>query len=301
MNWTSTMRWLAALPLALLPLSGCTLDDALENAPCNSDDDCLGSYICVRTMTQTASGSAGLCREEAGCAAGVQAGCETFDGTCSSSSLTATCVGELCFCCTPGSEVSEPLATASGPAEALCINCGSVECPPEAPEVCTSAQPRCDVPEGATCGCRVPDDQVENSACADQASCGEGFVCTRTLEQEAEDASAEPFAEDQMIEPGWCRPEDAPECVAGQQEGCRLDGGSCGSGLTERCSGPRCFCCESPDSSNFDVRVYEVVEPDGTSAACVECDRSLCEGGSTCTTAEQSDCVIMDGVCGCTP
>ncbi|MEM9460992.1 MAG: hypothetical protein AAGF11_42905 [Myxococcota bacterium] len=204
------MRWLGIFAIAAASFWGCSLEDALEGAPCNSTDDCVGEQACVKA---------------------------------------------------PAADVGE------------CRSDG-----------------------------RLPSDQVENNECDDDSSCGAGFVCTRTLEQQQE--QQEQLPENQAVEPGWCRPAETPECVQSEQVGCRTDGSCSGVDLrfTSNCTSTgRCYCCGDPASSDFNVHVYADTAM-GESAACVGCSKSACETGTTtCTVLEDPDCQVSAGsVCGCT-
>ncbi len=293
------MRWLI-LAFTFATFAGCSLADSLENAPCDGDDDCLGSYTCVKTVHQTASALPGLCRDDGKCAAGQQEGCVTAAGSCTDFQLTVVTDESTgaSYCCATGGAANPSVTMADG-ASARCVACPSDLCTGDADEPCSEGDARCVVTSGG-CGCRVPANEIENSDCVDAATCGEGFVCTRTLEQEAE--PDEPLPEEQEQEPGWCRPDDMPECVGGSQVGCRTDGTmGCLSSQNYSCTATgRCYCCDDPaDSSNFTVHVYTETGS-GESAACIECRRSDC-ATQTCTLLEDASCVVSSGVCGCTP
>ncbi len=211
------MRWLAILGISLVSLSGCSIADALENAPCDSDDDCAGSYTCVRTQHQMLAVPMlpGLCREDGQCASGTQEGCIAPDAVASCSSLTKVCVESTttCYCCDTGGSTDVSLTNFSADGtSAQCVTCPVDLCAEgAASETCYQGDPRCTLAEGQSCGCRVPADEIENSECEDDSTCGDGFVCTRTLEQEEEPAEAGINGQDIAEEPGWCRPEEAPE------------------------------------------------------------------------------------------
>lgn len=261
------MRWIAIFGITLATFVGCSLEDALENAPCDTDDDCVGGQACVRTAHQTAIADLGICRSDGQCAAGEQEGCATNpDGTCSDYLLYAICSDGTgaCYCC--DSMDSVVIADPLDPSSAQCLS-----------------------------------GDITNSECSTASDCagGMGFVCTRTLEQEAE--PDEVLTEEQSVEDGWCRPTSAPDCVGGEQEGCRTESGCPGSGLLEVCAGSRCYCCDSPANTNeFEAHVYTDTEA-GESAACVECPRDCVAGEEPCTTLEDPACVISSGVCGCKP
>lgn len=284
-----------ALGLAL----GCTFSDKLRDAPCNSDDDCLGEYRCVRTVQQMMTGDAGLCRSDGRCAVGAQEGCLAREGSLDcEGALSKVCSddGTACYCCDVGSDALVALGNVGEDgSSAQCIVCAPDLCDDET-EPCIEGDARCDADEDG-CGCRIPDDLVEDSPCDDDESCGEGFVCTRTLEQATE--PQEPLAEDKPAADGWCRPEGAPGCAAGQP-GCRASDG-CPTDQTQRCdANGRCFCCPRPeDSERFDARIY-AVDDDGSSAACISCPREPCTT-SACTPVETASCEVVHGVCGCDP
>lgn len=294
------MRWLI-LAFTFATFAGCSLADALENAPCDSDDDCIGDYTCVKTLHEEANAESGLCRSDGKCVAGEQEGCVTAGGSCTSYLLTVVTdeATGVSYCCDTGGANDASVTQADG-SSARCIACPSDLCSgSEASEPCSEGEARCVVAPESTCGCRVPANEIENSECDDASTCGEGFVCTRTLEQEAEPDELQP--EDRLVEDGQCRPEDAPECVTGVQEGCRAESGCPGSGLDYQCAGTRCYCCDSPANSNeYSVHVYADTEL-GESAACVECPKSDCMT-STCTALEDPTCELTGGtVCGCLP
>ncbi|MCA9709983.1 MAG: hypothetical protein KDK70_29360 [Myxococcales bacterium] len=300
-GWNGWMGGLGALALALtlVPSCGCSLEDALENAPCESDDDCLGSQACIKTVHQAATGGVGWCRSDDKCVAGQQEGCIAADGACTLLPLYVVTdpATQISYCCEANGANIEDLAVVDADgSSARCLACATDLCSDQGDlsEPCSMGEPRCTIIQD-TCGCRIPEAQLENSDCDDDATCGEGFVCTRTLEQ-----MAEPDDVQSAVEPGWCRPQDAPECVAGQQEGCRSTQG-CSSG-EEQCAGQFCYCCASPaNSDQFSVHVYM---EDGASAACIECDRTPCTGGYTCTEIDDMGmgCDIPQGeICGCRP
>ena len=255
------LRFVALIGLALAASFSCSLDDALANAPCNSNDDCLGAYTCVKTVDNP---EVGLCRDDGQCATGQQEGCSTnADGTCDNF-LVVVCNldnPQDCYCCESGTDLVAPDAMSG---TAVCLS-----------------------------------NEIENQACDGDAACGTGFVCTRTLEQDAESAEAESLPQNQEQEDGWCRPEGDPGCEVGQQPGCSTDG-SCGSSLSKRDTvDGLSFCCEQATAADFQAHVY-AVSSDGASAACVDCPD--CETGTqSCTALEDSTCIVSDGVCGCTP
>ncbi len=301
------MRWLGLFGIALTAFLGCSLEDALENAPCNDDDDCLGEYTCVRTAHQEATLDVGWCRPEGQCAPGVQEGCVSPSGTCQNFLTVATDPDSGNVYCCDANGVEPTVTNVSADfTSAQCVACDPNLCNGEedATEECAVGEPRCVAVQGEVCGCRVPENQIENSDCNDASDCGEGFVCTRTLEQEAESSENEPLEENQAIQPGWCRPSDAPECVSGEQVGCSTtmnDG--CPSPQTLTCTeAGRCYCCADPaDTSSRVAHVYAETSA-GESAACVDCRRDDCTNpGDTCTSLENPACQIVSGVCGCLP
>lgn len=297
------MRWISIVAIVSIALLGCSLEDALEGAPCNSVDDCVGEQACIKSSEN----SVGVCSSNGGgdgggeCAAGQQDGCiVASDGTCENF-MYVTCAADdqsSCFCCAEYdsrvTHISEDMRSAE------CVSCPTDLCYGNAAsEICVDGDARCELADDAVCGCRIPANQIENSECDDATTCGSGFVCTRTLEQESEPDEALP--EEQREEPGWCRPDDETECVSGFQEGCRTESG-CQSG-SERCAGTRCYCCNSPaNTTDFDVHVYAQTSM-GESAACVDCPKQACIANNTsaCTLLENPDCIVSSGVCGCTP
>lgn len=295
------MRRIILLGLTIASFLGCSLEDALENAPCESDDDCTGSQACVRTLHQTNVGELGWCRSDGRCAAGEQEGCLSANGSCTASALYGvTASNGSIYCCATGGSSDATLVFGTDPSSAQCVVCPSDLCyeQGDASEPCSVGDSRCvEVSNG--CGCRVPANEIENSDCVDDETCGEGFVCVRTLEQAAEPQESLP--EDQMQEPGWCRPTDMPECASGLQQGCSTESG-CDSGQYQRCAGTRCYCCETPtNSTDFNVHVYDETEL-GESAACIECPRTDCPTTETCTELEDDTCMPTgSGPCGCLP
>lgn len=290
------MRWLIALGLTFITLAGCSLEEALENAPCESDDDCLGEQTCVKTAHQLANNVAGWCRSDGKCATGEQEGCIS-NGTCSGIMSLITDASGNSYCCGASDATLLPSDDFTS---AQCVSCPTDLCTQggDATEPCSAGDSRCVVEAGAQCGCRVPAAEIENSECETDETCGEGFLCVRTLEQLAEPEESLPEERDQ--ESGFCRPTEAPECASGLQEGCRTEAG-CDSGQTEICAGSRCYCCDVPtNSSEFNAHVYMETEL-GESAACTECPRSPCTMTSTCTELEDPTCVVSSGVCGCLP
>lgn len=263
------MRWIVVLGITVATFAGCSLEEALENAPCVADEDCLGEQTCVKTAHQEATGQNGLCRSAGGCWAGEQEGCVTrSDGTCDYL-FYVICddASGTCYCCEGQNAIV--IIDPADPSSAQCMSGDVIDS-------------ECDV----------------DTDCAG----GQGLVCTRTLEQQAEPASAESLPENQAEEPGWCRPSTAPECVQGEQEGCRTDSG-CQSSQTRKCAeNGRCYCCDTPtDTNQFEVHVYEEADDQGSSAACVECPRNCTSGTDTCTDLEDPTCEVPSGVCGCTP
>jgi hypothetical protein len=297
------MRRIILLGLTLASFVGCSLADALENAPCESDDDCTGSQACVRTQHQEVTQAPGWCRSDGKCAAGEQEGCLSAGGQCTSSfstlyAVTHTPSGAV-YCCETGGVSDPSVIPSSDGTSAQCVACPSDLCTEgSATEPCSEGDSRCTVVEG-TCGCRVPADQIENSECDDDTTCGEGFVCVRTLEQAAE---PDDNAGAQAQEPGSCRPTDMPECAGGLQVGCRSDNTlSCLSEHEYRCTADgRCYCCDDPDDpSGFSVRLY-AESPGLDSAACIECPND-CDSPTpyACTMLEDPDCMMVSGQCGC--
>lgn len=294
------MRRIILLGLTIASFVGCSLEDALENAPCESDDDCTGSQECVQTEHQASVGELGWCRSDGKCAPGEQEGCLATGDSCGTSYTLYPVMASngSSYCCETGGASDATATPSADGSSARCVVCPSDLCyeQGDATEPCSVGDSRCvEVSNG--CGCRVPADQIENSECEDDATCGEGFVCVRTLEQATE--SQETLPEDQMQEPGWCRTTN--ECASGLQEGCTTEG-SCNSGQYQRCAGTRCYCCETPtNSTDFNVHVYDETEL-GESAACIECPRSECTTTDTCTALEDASCVISGGgPCGCLP
>jgi hypothetical protein len=256
------MRWLILLGITFTTLGGCSLEDALENAPCETAEDCLGSQTCVRTQHQLANESVGLCRSNGECAAGEQEGCVATGTGCSfSSSLTAVMASSGATYCCPNSFSGEGtiVVEATDQSSAWCITV----------------------------------DQIV--MCDDDSDCVSGVACVRTLEQEAEPDEMD--VGEREVEPGWCLPDG---CLGGSQEGCRTEE-SCGSGFSSpQTAEGRVYCCETPIASGFTAHVYDETEL-GESAACTQCDTTACPSSAACTLLEDPTCVVSSGVCGCTP
>jgi hypothetical protein len=290
------MRLLTILGVLAAAFAGCSLADALENAPCNTDDDCLGDQSCVRTLHTETLGGTGTCRSDGTCAAGEQLGCIVDGGGGCDIPYTVTPASNGSSYCCDGFESSISAVSEDG-LSAQCLSCASDLCE-SGEEACVMGDARCTLVD-ALCGCRVPDDAVENSDCADASTCGEGFVCTRTLEQEAE--PAEDTQTNQAEQPGSCRPEASPGCAIGEQDGCRKDSDSCTNGLTSICSGSLCYCCEPPVASGYSTFIYDIAA-DESSAACTWCPTGDCPGANACTAESDADCIVPGGeLCGCTP
>jgi hypothetical protein len=255
------MRWLILLGITFTTLGGCSLEDALENAPCETAEDCLGSQTCVRTQHQLANESVGLCRSNGECAAGEQEGCVATGTGCSfSSSLTAVMASSGATYCCPNSFSGEGtiVVEATDQSSAWCITV----------------------------------DQIV--MCDDDSDCVSGVACVRTLEQEAED-TRELEEEDRPQEPGWCLPDG---CLAGSQEGCRIaTGESCSSDLTQAQAGTRYYCC-TPPANGFSTLVYAETEL-GESAACTQCPTNGCSPCTALTDATCA--LTDGGPCGCVP
>ena len=301
------------LALTLLVGPAC-LAESLENAPCNTADDCAGSYTCVYTETQRLRpNGVGFCRPDGACAVGLQDGCAAAGNTCLEESLEHACDPETdaCFCCDiefdavdytfgDAPRVAVTDVTADG-SSALCIVCRSESC--ELPlQPCLPREDRCVLEDDEDdCGCRVAEEDVENSDCDNDDDCGSGYVCVRTLEQLEEPLEA--LGEDRVQELGSCQPDDDPGCGISGQNGCAIGPslGVCFNDLLEVCNeAGQCFCCASQtESSSFLHYVYAVAE-DGSSAACTACPR--CDAGNTCTRESDATCELAAGsVCGCTP
>jgi len=298
------MRWMALLGITLAAFWGCSLDDALENAPCETNDDCLGDYTCVRTVHQDATGAPGWCRDDGGCVAGEQEGCAASGGACQNFLTLATDPASgIGYCCDAAGVVPSVTNVAADGSSAQCVVCSTSLCNGQGDmsEECVVGEPRCEAMSDG-CGCRIPANQLENSECDDDDSCGEGFVCTRTAEQDEEPMDAiEPGPES-----GWCRPVEDPECVANSQPGCtKTSTSSCGSGVSEVCAGPKCYCCEPAAASpEYIAKVY-LERSDGT-AACIDCQNdcsaTVGSGSQACTAATAPTCQLSgSGPCGCTP
>ena len=178
--------WLQAILLG--SVAGCYSPDTLENAPCETDEDCLRGYRCIKTLHQQAMSLAGWCRNDELCAEGEQEGClTTEDGECPRADLTPVSdpMSGNTFCCRTNDSIDPWIHIVSSDfSSALCGTCPSDLCPQDR-VLCRTGEPRCQLVEGL-CGCRTPDAQIENAECASDQTCGEGFSCTRTLEQEAE-------------------------------------------------------------------------------------------------------------------
>ena len=291
--------WLLAI--LSCSVSGCYSPETLENAPCEIDEDCLRGYRCIKTLHQQAKAAAGWCRNDGRCAEGEQEGCLAADGgECPRADLTPVDdpTSGNTFCCRTNDSIDPWIHIASSDfSSALCGGCPDDLCP-EDRVPCRTGEPRCELVEDL-CGCRTTDAQVENSECASDQTCGEGFGCTRTLEQEAEPLEADPS--DQEQEPGWCRPLESPGCVGGQQEGCRTDAGCVGPEDPTCTAEGLCYCCGASSSADVGMHVY-AVDAQRSSAACIECPRAECTAPLvTCTVLEDPQCEVLDGVCGCAP
>lgn len=160
------MRRIILLGLTIASFLGCSLEDALENAPCESDDDCTGSQACVRTLHQTSVDDLGWCRSNGECAAGEQEGCPADGNGCGF--MTAVMGTSKAYCCpSTGNEII----------------------------VVEDA-------DHSSAWCLTTDEIV---TCDDDNPCPENISCVRTLEQQEEDAQ-EPEPADRPAEPGWCLP-----------------------------------------------------------------------------------------------
>jgi hypothetical protein len=261
---------------------GACIGASLENAPCKTADDCAGSYQCVYTETEKlAADGVGLCRPDSSCAVGRQDGCAVFGNACEDEDLAIVCDpdSDACFCCNLYHDVfdailaDDPVAgigqIAPDGMSAVCVVCRADSC--EAPlEPCLDGDDRCEVDDDDDeCGCRVKEEDIENSACESDDDCGGG---------------------------------DYPTCATGLQSGCKIATGydSC-TDLSQYCNARgQCFCCApQTEASGFVHQVYAVAE-DGSSAACTACP--YCDDGNTCTLETDPTCVLADNsVCGCTP
>ena len=300
------------LALAVLLLPAC-LAESLENAPCITADDCAGNYQCVYTETQRlAPNGVGFCRPDGACAVGLQDGCAAAGNNCLDDALDDVCDPEtdLCFCCnldTSTSSVPNPASVAAigdiaaDGSSAVCIVCPDSNCEPPL-EPCLAGEDRCEIDDSDDhCGCRVMEEDIENSECDVDGDCGADFLCVRTLEQLAEPEEA--LNENQGQELGLCQPDDDPACANGLQNGCAIATGfdSCTGGLLNICNeAGQCFCCASQtEASGFSHHVYAVAA-DGSSAACTACP--YCDQGNTCTRETDATCELDAGsLCGCTP
>lgn len=291
------------LPALLLLLSavglGCGIDEALVGAPCGSDDDCP-NLSCVRTATEVAADEPGLCSEDGACVPGEQAGCQTnSNGTCSSSSLVAAMADDgASYCCSVGGGGTATVVGLAEDGTAECFSCPS--CTSGNQESCMAGEARCEVEDGAPCGCRATEDALLGQPCDTDDDCG-AAVCVRTLEQEAEPMEPQPV--DQTIEPGVCR-EDASSCEG--QLGCIVPAGNGCSGTTVNID-TLAFCCPDPAvPSEFDSLPYATTE-DRDSVACTACPRECDDDAQgnpqvACTALTDAACSISGGgLCGCAP
>ncbi len=296
---TVLLRALAAAGLAI----ACNVDDILVGAPCESADDCP-NLNCVRTPSEEASGNAGRCSETTTCVPGEQEGCAaSSDGSCSSFELFPTEDEDgRTFCCPDGNGTRTVVGVSEDGSTAECFLCPSCS---SSEESCSAGDDRCVAEGDAPCGCRPTDAAIENEPCEDDATCGGGFTCVRTLEQMAE--PDEPEVAEQGIEAGQCRPESDAACVGGQQVGCLLpSGGSC-QGSTNRVDvGSLSYCCPDATSTDFLQLVYATTD-DQSSAACTACSRRACPNAAgdltepQCTAITDPACIVDDGFCGCPP
>ncbi len=291
--------WLLTLVLSSAP--GCYGPDTLENAPCDTDEDCLRGYRCIRTLHQQAKSLVGWCRSDGACAEGEQEGClAAEDGQCSRADLTPVTepMSGNAFCCSTEDSINPWIRIASSDfSSALCGACPDDLCSNDQ-VVCRIGEPRCQLVQDL-CGCRTTDAQIENADCGSDQTCGEGFTCTRTLEQEAEPLERDPS--EQAQEPGWCRPQESSGCVGGRQEGCRTDVGCLESQISSCTTEDLCYCCDTPPSTDVEMHVY-AVDAQRSSAACIGCRRADCgEAFETCTVLEDPQCEVLEGVCGCMP
>ncbi len=288
------LRWWTILGATAAALYGCSVEDSLEGAPCNSVDDCVGDQACVQTLHAIANNLPGVCHSGGGvCEPGQTVGCVAAGDVCDNFLATVAGPNGVSYCC----ETSDStIMDADGQSAVCSAPCDQSLCT-SGQETCTDGQPRCVVVEGI-CGCRVPDDQVENSDCVDDDTCGEGFSCVRTLEQATE--SQEASAATQMQQTGTCRPDSDLQCALGQQDGCQKDpNASCSSGLSSVDNGPLSYCCQSPDGSGFTTKIYQV-SADEREVACTWCSVD-CAMGTACTElSAPGNCTITSGLCGCT-
>lgn len=312
MRPTSSIPVGIALALVGAVSPACSLSDLLEGAPCNSSSDCASSQTCVRTLEQeaepldlnAAEPQSGVCSSDDACLRGEQAGCQAVEGstpcpTAITSGLRETMYEGVLYCCPSGTgDLVRVYAVTDDAESAACVSCSSDDCGDPEEEACIAGDERCEVAEGALCGCRVRSDRLKNRPCSDDDQCGSEFTCVRTLEQEEEpDVSPGEGA----LEPGWCRPTENPTCDEGAQPGCTTPSSSCVDGV-QVCSGNACYCCPlAGNPSSFEPRVY-AVDTQGT-AACVDCPRNLCgTGEELCTKQDDPGCVVDPGeLCGCRP
>lgn len=300
----SKLRFRAApLLLAMLGL-GCGIDDALQGAPCENDDDCP-ALTCVRTAAEKANEEPGTCSEDDSCVRGEQEGCQaTTNGGCVNGGLVpATADDGTTFCCAAGSGSPSVISVADD-GTAVCFDCPT--CSSGQQEPCKAGDARCEVEEGAPCGCRTTDAALVGDPCETDEDCG-AATCVRTLEQEAE--PNEPLPVDQPQEPGQCRPADMPACAGGSQVGCLLPPGEfCGGATQEVDVDSLSFCCPEPsNSSEFRALVYQIAG-DQSSVACTACARSGCDDAAgnltapQCTLLSDPECEVDPGaLCGCAP
>lgn len=278
-------------------LQSCSLDDVLENAACNNDDDCTSNQACIKTLDQKNDDALGRCRGDGACAAGQQSGCAGTEFECLAGGLSFADFEENIYCCDePGSVIVEVDAN-DGTAD--CLSCAQTLCE-SSEQVCTAEDSLCVIDAASRCGCRPTD--IENALCDDDAACGDGFECVRTLEQEAEPSDPQDNA--QAIEKGFCRPVEGgvASCDLGTQPGCRSDAGSCGSGTTSSALvDGREYCCVTPDEPALSTALVYEIAGDGSSAACTDCSVLDCPSPTkACTMESDTNCNVTD-VCGCTP
>jgi hypothetical protein len=252
------MRRIILLGLTLASFVGCSLEDALENAPCESEDDCAGSQACVQTEHQANTGQLGWCRSDGSCAAGEQEGCLAGSGCSSGSPVTGG--SGASYCC--------PYAVSG---EVIVIEAA----------------------DQSSAWCLTTDEIV---TCDDDTECPVNISCVRTLEQQAEDAQElEPA--DQPAEPGWCLPggclggsqegcsiSTGESCGSGLTSACAGSRCYCcetpvSSGYTARVYaetelGESAACVACPDCPNYDP-CTELEDP-----ACI-----LMDGACGCLTA----------------
>lgn len=293
-------RLLLALSVGAAIAAACGIDDLLIGAPCNVDADCP-NLSCVRTATEEAAGEPGLCSDSDTCVPGEQEGCQAAsDGTCDFTLTAVDGPDGGRYCCGTGTNATVIGIAEDGTAE--CYDCPSCDFDEEP---CLAGEARCIVEGDAPCGCRLPEGDLLNEACADDEDCG-SLTCVRTLEQQAEPREA--TMPEQTIEDGNCR--DDGVCAPGQR-GCLVPTGvGClESSDTVVADGTLEFCCPpSPDTNNFTVLLYDVSD-DQREAACTFCARRACTSVDgtpnvvdQCTTISDPTCEVNAGeLCGCPP